>query len=401
MNKLPLTLLLIIACYTTALSQATLQKTCTIKGELGSIAPYVKKVFVQYRDGANFARGLMDSSEVTNGSYMFRLQFKEPLVAYFQVRMDKPKMQQDNIPLPSPDENVFEYFLDAGNISIRTDSFPFGKSIAKGSLADKQYRQLNQLLKPLDNNIQQWQDSLKIADKAKSPDTSRIGVISQKINELIKKKFIVYLKFLNDKKSHINAHILQYALNLSKRAPLDIVRYFYTNIHASVKQEQAKYAKMFSDFIDFVPGIDAPVFARKNSHNQMTRLRDYEGKYVLLDFWGSWCKPCREKHPELVNIYNKYKTKNFEIIGIAKDGDEGLTVSKETAIQTWLNAIQKDELPWVNVLYKGDDRGQPGLDELYRVISYPSNFLIDPNGKIIMINIADKDLDSLLGSLLK
>ena len=158
---------------------------------------------------------------------------------------------------------------------------------------------------------------------------------------------------------------------------------------------------MLKDFADFVPGIDAPMFARTNAEGKMVNLRDYGGKYVLLDFWGSWCKPCREKHPGLIEIYNRYKGKSFEIIGVAKDGDAGDGVTKEAAVKKWIDAIKADELPWVNVLYKADDVSQQPLDEVYRVISYPSNYLVDPQGKIIAINLSEKELDNKLAEILR
>ncbi len=372
-------------------------KTCTINGDLGSIAPYVKKMFVQYRDAQNFGHQLLDSSEVKDGKYAFTLKFYEPAGAFFLPRWDKPAMVRDNISIPPDEERVFEYFLDAGKISIKTTGFPFSHSVASGSTADKQYKELNRLLAHIDAELQIYQDSLSKAGKNVSEEL--INVWQQKWNSAAQKKFDVYLKFLNNKKSHINAHIIRYALNFSKKAPVERVKSFYEKINKETKKES--YCKMLKDFADFVPGIDAPTFARTNAEGKMISLGNYNGKYVLLDFWGSWCKPCRERHPELIEIYNRYKEKNFEIIGVAKDGDQGQGVTREAAVQKWIDAIKADGLPWVNVLYKADDASQQPLDEAYRVISYPSNYLVDPQGKIIAINLSEKELESKLAEILK
>ncbi|WP_298153863.1 TlpA disulfide reductase family protein [Flavobacterium sp.] len=129
----------------------------------------------------------------------------------------------------------------------------------------------------------------------------------------------------------------------------------------------------------------AKKFAQKSAAGQQVRLEDFNGKYVLLDFWASWCGPCRKQHPDLIRLYEKFKGSGFEIISVSLDAD----------YDNWTKAIRKDKLPWTQI---SDLKGQQNeIALLYGVQSVPANFLIDPQGMII-----GKDLDSeALYNLLK
>lgn len=122
-------------------------------------------------------------------------------------------------------------------------------------------------------------------------------------------------------------------------------------------------------------GTSAKAFTQATPTGSMISLSDFKGKYVLLDFWASWCGPCRKEHPNLINMYRRYRDRNFEIVSVSLDNKQ----------DAWLKAIAKDQLPWPQV---SDLKGQQNaIALLYGVQAIPMNFLIDPEGRII-----DKDL---------
>lgn len=129
-------------------------------------------------------------------------------------------------------------------------------------------------------------------------------------------------------------------------------------------------------------------FAEQTMDGQTIRLSDYEGKVVLLEFWGSWCMPCREGHPELIRTYNEFKQKGFDILGVAADVDR----------DQLLNAIAKDQLPWTNVSDLKGDQTQSAL--IYRISYYPANFLIDRNGIIVAKDLRGEKLRAKLQEML-
>jgi len=140
----------------------------------------------------------------------------------------------------------------------------------------------------------------------------------------------------------------------------------------------------------------APEFSLPNINNELIKLSDFEGKVVLVDFWASWCRPCRSANKSLVVLYEKYKSKNFEIIGISLDGIN----SQKNPHKDWISAINEDNLQWTNV---SDLKGWGSyLVDLYNVRSIPHAVLIDENGKIlaekISINKLEKKLEKILNA---
>ena len=102
-------------------------------------------------------------------------------------------------------------------------------------------------------------------------------------------------------------------------------------------------------------------FAQKDTSNKVVKLSDIEGKIVLLEFWGSWCGPCREENPLLVKIYNEFKQKGFEIFGVASETDK----------LQWKKAIKADGLTWTNVTDLKGSNNKAAM--IYGVSGYPTN----------------------------
>ncbi len=135
-------------------------------------------------------------------------------------------------------------------------------------------------------------------------------------------------------------------------------------------------------------GTAATEFSQPDTAGQIISLSSFKGKYVLVDFWASWCKPCRMENPNVVAAYQRFKAKNFTVLGISLDRSR----------DPWVKAIQEDNLGWSQVSDLKFWSNAVALQ--YKVQAIPQNFLIDPNGKIIAKNLRGADLDSKLCALL-
>lgn len=127
-------------------------------------------------------------------------------------------------------------------------------------------------------------------------------------------------------------------------------------------------------------GTKAQDFSQKSTTGKDISLNLYQGKYVFLDFWASWCAPCRKEHPNLIKIYEQFKDKNFDMLSISLDSEK----------ENWLNAISADKLTWTQI---SDLKGQQNdIAVKYGIQSIPTNFLIDPRGIIIGKNLSPDQL---------
>ncbi len=138
-------------------------------------------------------------------------------------------------------------------------------------------------------------------------------------------------------------------------------------------------------FAQPAPGSMAPDIALPDSKGVITRLSDYRGKVVLLDFWASWCGPCRHSNQGMKPIYKKYQEKGFEIFAVSVDD----------RASAWQNAIKQDKITWPQVI---DNKATANSNMLrvWNVRYIPSTFLIDKEGKIIAVNPDKGELVKLL-----
>jgi peroxiredoxin len=153
------------------------------------------------------------------------------------------------------------------------------------------------------------------------------------------------------------------------------------------------YLKQISDKVNRLKSISigqqAPDFELKDLNGKVVKLSSFKGKYVLLDFWASWCGPCRKENPNVVKAYDLYKGKGFTVLGVSLDADEA----------KWRKAVQEDGMPWVQTL---DDKTATGnVGKLYEIKAIPANFLIDANGKIVATNLRGPELEKALSKFIK
>src|SRR5690606_36425831 len=148
----------------------------------------------------------------------------------------------------------------------------------------------------------------------------------------------------------------------------------------SFKEEIEKLKKL-------AVGQPAPEIVGYTPHNETVKLSDYKGKYTLVDFWASWCVPCRKENPNIVRLYQTYHDKGFEVLGVSLDDNPG----------SWMRAVADDELEWTNISDLKAWSSDLVLD--YRIKAIPASVLVDPQGNILAKNLRGEELSTFLKTL--
>jgi peroxiredoxin len=196
-------------------------------------------------------------------------------------------------------------------------------------------------------------------------------------------------RFISSRKtSYVSPFVLFVTAQLNENPALLEQR--YNMLDESIRKSNV--GKSLSEFIAFSKvgaiGTDALEFTQNDTNGQPVSLSSFKGKYVLVDFWASWCKPCRAENPNVVKAYSRFKDKNFTILSVSLDQEK----------DAWLKAIEKDNLSWTHV--SDLQQWNNAVAQLYHVQGIPQNFLIDPNGKIVAKDLRGADLERKLCELL-
>jgi peroxiredoxin len=197
----------------------------------------------------------------------------------------------------------------------------------------------------------------------------------------------VYASFV---RKHPNSSVALFAVKQYAGWDIDAAKVepLFNMLPASAKALPS--AKALKDRIDIARktgiGNYAMDFTQNDTLGKPVSLSSFKGKYVLVDFWASWCGPCRRENPNVVKVFNKYKDRNFTILSVSLD--------RPDAKDKWLAAIHKDNLTWTHVsdLKYWDN----AVAKQYGIRAIPQNLLLDPQGKIIAKNLRGEDLDAKL-----
>lgn len=271
-------------------------------------------------------------------------------------------------------------FLDEGIIQVKGDLSNFSRSQVYGTKANDDMLVMRQQESVYYDEITSMRADLKArTDTGASFYKSAIAKISALQDSAMKSKERFAEKNPGSYVSGINLYVL------SDRIPFERLDKLYTDLDPKVKQMGliSKLADKIEGKRRSLVGKTASDFSIQDINGKPVKLSDFKGKYVLLDFWASWCVPCREENPYLKTAYAKYKDKGFEIIGVSVD-ENG---------ERWKKAIADDNLPWIHV---SDLKRENFIAGLYGVQPIPDNFLVSPDGKIIAKAIRGSQIEDVL-----
>lgn len=232
----------------------------------------------------------------------------------------------------------------------------------------------------LPNAVETWTLQKEQNKKRNANDTIGNYDISQKLTILKKKNQAMRIQFLNDNPASYTSLLVLQSLFLI--LPVNESEKRFNALKTEHKNSVTGQAHNLKIESNKKTAVGKPVipFAQEGMDGSIIDIAAFKGKVVLIDFWGSWCVPCRMSHPALKDLYKKYNSKGFEIIGISNELANS-TRDKKAQDIAWRKAIKEDGLSWAQILY---DPAILDLVKEFDINGYPTKFLIDQNGKFVM-----------------
>ena len=272
--------------------------------------------------------------------------------------------------------------IASGSILTTTAQQPLAGASAEGQ---KIYKSLVARDEALVQKIQALNKNLELYRKQKNKALVRQTEEKIKQAETERKDKLYKQVIKENKDSALTVYAMDLYSMINYENPVEVEEML--NSIPSRLQDSEKLSglrKIIGECKKLMVGQPAPLFSQADTSGNILDLASLKGKFVLIDFWASWCKPCRAQNPSLVKLYEKFRKRNFTILGVSLDAKK----------EYWTKAINDDKLPWLHVsdlkLWNNE------AAKLYRISSVPQTYLIDPNGMIVAKNLSKEKLEEEL-----
>ncbi|TDN36805.1 AhpC/TSA family protein [Hymenobacter sp. UV11] len=344
-------------------------------------ATTARKAYLNYRRGAAY---VVDSAVITKG--------------HFQLKGTVDSPQQASLMLPPPGtsythmmrEDVAILYLEKGTVSVTGTGQP-AQAVVTGTPLNRECAALAARTAPLQAQLDALAQARRHQAAAERADPALAHHADAQEAQLTGQLQAVYVAYL---RAHPANPFSLYALaeyedcQPDAAAGATLLQALAPSLRASPQGQQMQ--QRLAQRQRTALGALAPTFSLPDPSGKLVKLADLRGQYVLVDFWASWCKPCRAENPHVARAYAAYRDKKFTVISISLDS--------QSARAAWLKAIQEDNLTWPQV---SDLKGfNTEVTQQYAISSIPQNFLLDPQGRIMAKNLRGDALSQKLAQVL-
>jgi len=312
----------------------------------------------------------LGKTKLKEGSFTIKGSVNEPTLCFLFIGQGKP----------------VEVYVENSKITVTPLKTKPGNYLISGSSSNEEFRSFVDAFLPLVQQLSKYATSINMQPLGKERDS--IMALYNQVQESIQQQIDDIVK--NKPRSVVTPFIL----NITTQFYDDVVKLEdrFNRLDQKVKNSDQgqQLARIIADKKIGAVGTQAIDFIQPDTTGQPISLSSFRGKYVLVDFWASWCGPCRVENPNVVQNFKRFKDKNFTILGVSLD--------RPGHKEQWIQAIHDDSLTWTHV--SDLQFWSNAAAQLYKISAIPQNLLVGPDGKIVAKNLRGSDLEAKLCELL-
>ncbi|HAR37871.1 MAG TPA: hypothetical protein DCS09_04450 [Porphyromonadaceae bacterium] len=350
----------------------------TLKGKIGDWNDPATIYLSYWNEGSEYK----DSTLLRNGSFSFTGSVGEPAPA----RLIFDYSGEGMIPAAQSGHILYLY-LENGTVKLNSPDSLQNSLFVDSPINDEHLSYLDYIGGQIQDLAARMNQKVMLATPEQLNDTTFMAQLNSEYKQLLDERTRKQQQYVRE---HPDSYFSVVAISesVSSKFNVDEIEPLFLSINEKYRETYS--GKAFAQRIEAARtigiGKKAPDFTQNDPDGNPVSLSDFSGKYLLLDFWASWCGPCRQENPNLVKAYAAYKDKGFEILGVSLDNQDGK--------EAWLNAIKKDGLTWTQVSDLNSWNNE--VARSYGVRAVPQSYLIDPQGIIVAQDLRGEALDEKL-----